>query len=805
MFSESDKENPSNITDIRKHELIVEKFNNSPDAFDESINKIVKNISLLNSLKPKTINNSFNTSYKLKNRLLKNCHSPILQRSPLCSTPFKEKYRGNSIYNFSPISVQSKESPNYGTISEENNESSNSIVFPCKEKKTQLSKGETSGGISTNKDYTMEKYVEESVIYDDVDTSGTDRVDNIIKNPVEESMIYDDIEDECGNNIEIYPVEANKSSELVTEQSLSQITQAEPFLGFSNITDNTVKNAHNYLLQLMAENVSKNPNVSKKSFGCKSFDSDTHKSKVKSLGDHLLVNEERNESNEEIDNHLNETENPNESINNGSICIPGQNPAASNLSIDISSSSDYDNTSVNKESENESSYDTCNSDQSISEVKMIDLKPKVTIEKLSDSLFLKYYEKLIDNQDSSDRSTESDEDENLNQVDENNIDKTSIESDNENAGSVSSALSIDKNLSFHDCSQNTSVAESGYDNLQILAEILITDSSTTEDNIDSNEDASGNAQIHTSFVTTRRRIGLVNDSMYIYDNPYGSSSTDCDKTVLSNKAKLSYLEMTDSESDECKRDVDQIDVEEINIHVSTDKNHRQSSKKSSRLSEDSIQSMTMNCSRTSNDVTVVEPEVLGDSSNDNNKQKKVLEYVRSSVTTRKSSRLYKKDVNRIDVIEEKNIQVCTDKKHRRSSRKSNRVSKNSIQCTENYSSNNFTAVEPEVIYSSDDNISKQNKVLEFARSSVTIRKSSRLYKDSLMPDRSSSIGAEVKPNIVLQPGKKWERSLSIYRRMTTMADNFDSSIVEDEGQMKGRKYRQSVISTMEMQGKILFC
>lgn len=59
--------------------------------------------------------------------------------------------------------------------------------------------------------------------------------------------------------------------------------------------------------------------------------------------------------------------------------------------------------------------------------------------------------------------------------------------------------------------------------------------------------------------------------------------------------------------------------------------------------------------------------------------------------------------------------------------------------------------------------------------------------------------SEMKPSIVLQPGKKWERSLSIYKRMTMQSD-FEQSILEDEEICKkGRKYRQSVIHTMEMQ------
>ncbi|CAK1555464.1 unnamed protein product [Leptosia nina] len=60
--------------------------------------------------------------------------------------------------------------------------------------------------------------------------------------------------------------------------------------------------------------------------------------------------------------------------------------------------------------------------------------------------------------------------------------------------------------------------------------------------------------------------------------------------------------------------------------------------------------------------------------------------------------------------------------------------------------------------------------------------------------------SEIRNPVVLQPGKRWERSLSIYRRMTTMVDGLDTSLLDTESlKHKGRCYRQSVITTMEMQ------
>ncbi|XP_050678781.1 uncharacterized protein LOC126975040 isoform X1 [Leptidea sinapis] len=83
-------------------------------------------------------------------------------------------------------------------------------------------------------------------------------------------------------------------------------------------------------------------------------------------------------------------------------------------------------------------------------------------------------------------------------------------------------------------------------------------------------------------------------------------------------------------------------------------------------------------------------------------------------------------------------------------------------------------------------------------SSVTVRRGSRISNSrNTMVDLNTS---DIKNPIVLQPGKKWERSLSIYRRMTTMVDGTNQSILDIEPlEHKGRNYRLSVKSTIEMQ------
>ncbi|XP_045498862.1 dentin sialophosphoprotein [Colias croceus] len=122
----------------------------------------------------------------------------------------------------------------------------------------------------------------------------------------------------------------------------------------------------------------------------------------------------------------------------------------------------------------------------------------------------------------------------------------------------------------------------------------------------------------------------------------------------------------------------------------------------------------------------------------------------------------------------------------------------------------------ETLSSNDDEpgasntITRRTKVPQSPRSSITVRKSNRpdtscrpsiTTRQSIRLTSNMSLNtSEIKHPIVLQPGKKWQRSLSIYRRMTTMVDGTDYSMLDIEPlENKGRKYRQSVIATIELQ------
>ncbi|CAG9562366.1 unnamed protein product [Danaus chrysippus] len=113
--TDSDKENTNssslevdktaNSSDIKSHKLLIEKeIKNSPEYNDKSINDVVNNLSIFSHLRSST-----QTPRTKQNYLMP--YNKITQDSPLCSTPFHEKYRGASIYRFSPISINLADSP----------------------------------------------------------------------------------------------------------------------------------------------------------------------------------------------------------------------------------------------------------------------------------------------------------------------------------------------------------------------------------------------------------------------------------------------------------------------------------------------------------------------------------------------------------------------------------------------------------------------------------------------------------------------------------------------------------------------
>nr|XP_034829417.1 GATA zinc finger domain-containing protein 14-like [Maniola hyperantus] len=124
--TDSDKENSidsskndkmQNLSDVLSHKLEIEKEEKIiSNNIDESIINIVTDLSLLHKLQ--NLNSMSPLSSTMKDKL---SFSPG-QKSPICSTPFHKKYRGKSIYLFSPISAYVDDSKHY-TITENPEES----------------------------------------------------------------------------------------------------------------------------------------------------------------------------------------------------------------------------------------------------------------------------------------------------------------------------------------------------------------------------------------------------------------------------------------------------------------------------------------------------------------------------------------------------------------------------------------------------------------------------------------------------------------------------------------------------------
>ncbi|KAJ8723520.1 hypothetical protein PYW08_003432 [Mythimna loreyi] len=700
--SDSDKENSDekvnitrNTSDIKAYQLLIEnEANATPKRINDSINNIVNNLSLLNKLKHKS---SFNDSMKkplsyYKHRLTRNIQSPILQKSPLCSTPFKAKYRGESIFKFSPITISNEDkSPKYTTITEDNDNSNDSIVFlgnnKTKSHKDSKENTQNSVGVITNTSIKCD--IDNEILLHESETNN-------------EEVFQKDSPKEK-KTIEISKSNTTSSVEI----SSFQTTEVEPFLGFSNEANKELKED-------------------------KSFDKISDLDEIEHGNDVTEI--EVLENSRQIDedcqsNFSNETKNVKEDNNDTSL-----------------ESENYDKDSL---------YDTCNSDQSSIEEKEVIKEPIVKIQRMNDSLFLRYYKNMKDfgsdgeetqgiltNESTECNGSQHDESIDGNKIslksreidiikaskgeenymsqeeefdDENSRNEVSNESivtqgDETNASQESGDLSQgeefasfeNSNASTEQTSENDSCTDENVDNY-----LLNNEANNYVDIVSSNDDDGEFKEDEKciSFVTTRRRNEVTNNSMMsIFNDSYASSSTDCDKTVLSNNRE------TKSETNK-----ENLNEDETLMNLNDDK-QLNSDNEVLELRKGHEKTVLPNC------------EI--------NQDTRI-----SFVTTR--------------------ISNITDRKSLR---------------------NRKSSMKP-----------RQN--------SVAYRKSPILARESMRhsPEASRKTCFE-KPVIVLQPGKKWERSLSIFRRMTMMTDHFDQSILEEEpNEKKGRKYRQSVIETMEMQ------
>ncbi|XP_050348318.1 uncharacterized protein LOC126772161 isoform X2 [Nymphalis io] len=610
-----------NSSDVLSHKLLIEKEYEKSPLHDESLANIVNNLSLFKESK-----DNISTSPRgLSTKPRRSCLLEIAQNSPLCSTPFLEKYRGKSIYNFSPISINLNDSPNSLNTTEEH-----------------LEKNKKDSSVILVKDEIVPEF--EKV-----------KIKHLSLNETKQESINDN-NGSCGVHSsipsEIISLNTSKTCHnVIAEQnSLLQTTELEPFLGFSNSEyPNSMK------LKLISNK-------------CNQLEMD-----ITTIN---LSTEQANDSSSSLNDTKMEVVSVRETKNN-------------------SSTEQISHTSFSFESdENESLYDTCNGED-FDDDEMTDNKQAIVIiERLNDSIFKKYYDIMPNYSDHSSNQTDT------SQSDEPLSDEYT-------------SLSENKSPNNTDCSNN-----------EIDKQDLNSDNSSDINNPEE--------EVYMSFVTTRRRNGVTNDSfIFSLDNSITSgSSGDVDKTVLNNDNIIEYIQ---------DNDVTLID----NLPGETT----------------TVEGVDINVKRTETEL-IPSPKIQNNCIS-----------IRNSSINRPSFKPRNSSISptiKTKVLPTRNINIDSGVINKKIMTRSSLRNKESFDVGK-------SSLTPETL--SPKNSAKSR---DFTLSNVTM--------------------SDAKQGIVLQPGKRWERSLSIYRRMTTMADHFDLSILDDEPlNTKGRKYRQSVISTMEMQ------
>ncbi|XP_046977805.1 uncharacterized protein LOC124543600 [Vanessa cardui] len=644
--TDSEKENSTqsikynttqNTSDVLSHKLLIEKeYAKSPQC-DESIAEIVNNLSLFKDSKE-------NISTSPRGLSTKSRHSCLVenkQNSPLCSTPFLEKYRGKSIYNFSPISINLNDSPNSINITEEN--------------------------LQNNKEDSSVILVKDEIV---PEFENVEEIKQYSFNENKQKTVNDNNESCLMQSPQLTKATHNT---LAEPNYLLETTEVEPFLGFSN---------------------SEIPNSMRLKSICSKFNQ--LEKDITIINAPLEVGNVSNSS-------LNETE-----IKIGSVRELIENNASTEQ---ISPS----NSNLESE-ENGSLYDTCNSED-FDDEEIYNKQAIVIIERLNDSILKKYYDKMPAFSDHSLNETNPSLSDDPYSDEYASLDETKSESDN-------------------DTYRQKSILQEDSSSKEMDEQGLHSDNSS-----DSNKPEE---EVFMSFVTTRRRNEVTNDSfIFSLDNSTTSgSSGDIDKTVLSKNII------------ECVQE---------------------------------------------NDVTLVENGPVGTNAEFQN-------ISCNNLTTKEEIDVTKKDTETEFISSSRNN--CISIRNGSINRPSFKTRKSS----------NSPTIKRRVSLKTNVNIDSGliNKNIMTRRSSrlnrgsMDVRKSSLKTEEICPKNRTESTSrdltlsnvtmSDVKQGIVLQPGKRWERSLSIYRRMTTIADHFDHSILDDEPlNIKGRKYRQSVISTMEMQ------
>ncbi|KAI5633420.1 haspin like kinase domain-containing protein [Phthorimaea operculella] len=757
--SVSDKENTSNnhglsiqnTTDIKSHELIVEKEAKPTPQFDESINNIVKKLSLINNINGRG-SGSLKKTFKYKNnRLTKNYHSPATKTSPLSSTPYTQRNGGKSIYKFSPIPMGDlDDSPNYVTIADDDdNEINKSVVFVPKNISNALKRSQDKNSPIPSLEYGSKCKGNSDPLF----SSDANSHENLKKDDDSSGKVsINNAEDVNPNSIQL---------------SSLQISEVEPFFGFSEETIAKVNKS------LIPENEGKDDSiiistakVSKCSQKSKALSTESNETKSGSFG----------------------KENKNLSVIEYSI-PPEPFFGFTKQSDSIINISATDDSLPSKPflgfTEIESHIETVDDAGHLSQHSELDEGQNESIVSKNESVVNDTIEQVPEH---SETETNSVGDE----VDTTKLPKTTakssitLDSDDDDEDQVSQMENITKEFNsslssfssksedINSCNNKTSEGHSDYDEKESLYDTCNSDVSISEEDSKKEpivalekmdialfEKYYKKMPVHYSKkpVVALERLNIDLFKKYHKDNPKNiDGEGNNSEGELSEGVSESYASLEDSD---------------YNVDEDIEQNSQ-----STNAENDITTESDLDCSS------------QGTTSSEN--RQSIGDRCVSFVTTRR----------RNEPANDSNVFVLDDSQDSSSIECDKTVLSNKKDSLINPVETNVDTEQTttEVPDEANDTNKLDSRSPEPRLSYVTTRKSS-LCRRSAHPKIDTSTTTDIKPAIILQPGKKWERSLSIYRRMT-MNDHFEHSILEDEDlRAKGRKYRQSVIETMEMQDR----
>ncbi|XP_061714003.1 uncharacterized protein LOC133522638 [Cydia pomonella] len=532
--SETDKENETsnistNMTDIGAHKLVVEKeVPSSPMFQDESINKIVQNLSIfnninnLNSSDSPIISFNKNISRKRTKPSTKQLQSTVLEKSVLSSTPFKNIRTATSIYKLSPISrLNCDTSPNYGTIIEEN-VVGDDLKSPCSKRPV-------------------------CNVFN-VDKSDVSDI-SVIENKTEQELNGNKEEEErprIVENLDCVSVFSDSSNESDMHISLGDSKPSEVFLGFSCINNEVdkLKKLYNDIIDI---------------------------SKLDG-NDSMNVNMSISMNDSQLELSLGGSK-PSEPFFGFSVCQQNDKTVNSRQTSDKSTGTDESETSVSEDSQDHASlYDTCssdNEDNNDAESNELVKEPVINLTKINDSVFYEYYDKMTANISNS--GNEEVVEQNKSSSSQNHFFSRNNYMDDQSENLDSDDCSNpDQHLMAICDSSNSEVDEDSVSPQETDNESAI----SMSDDLESNSNDDGEVRC---FVNTRRKVTIKNKSNKSSLNDSSSASSECNMTVLSrdkvivnspnniktDKNELQTEECTEKDINNCHEDEINLDSDEI--------------------------------------------------------------------------------------------------------------------------------------------------------------------------------------------------------------------------------------------------